>query len=88
MVAAIVAVLGSLLLVARGAAGTGSKVSLGIGVLLMLGSIAVSSSEQDVSRACCLLATIASRPSDSPVATRPSLLVCCWRAWRLPASPS
>lgn len=46
MIAAIVALLGSLLLVARGAVGTGSKVSLGIGVLLMISSIAVSSSEQ------------------------------------------
>ncbi len=45
-IAALVAVLGFLLLFARGTQGTGGKVSLGIATLLMLGSIAVASAEQ------------------------------------------
>lgn len=45
-IAALVAVIGSLFLFARGAAGTGGRVSLGLATLLMLASIAVSSAEQ------------------------------------------
>ncbi len=46
LIAALVSVLGSLLLAVWGATGTGGRVSLGIAIVLMLASIGVSSSEQ------------------------------------------